>query len=54
MGRSVEETDRQTYVTNFTNLFKLMTSMPFDTAALHMAEPTNPFPPNTTIYKGTY
>jgi len=28
-----------------------MTSMPLDTAALHMAEPTKPFPPKTTIYK---
>lgn len=25
--------------------------MPLDTAALHMAEPTKPFPPKTTIYK---
>ena len=26
------------------------TSMPLDTAALHIAEPTKPLPPNTTTY----
>lgn len=35
-------------------LLKLTTSMPFDTAALHIAEPTKPLPPKTTIcYKQT-
>lgn len=28
--------------------------MPLDTAALHMAEPTKPLPPKTTIYKDTH
>lgn len=31
-----------------------MTSMPLDTAALHMAEPTKPLPPKTTIYKESH
>lgn len=30
-------------------LLKLTTSMPLETAALQIAEPTNPLPPNTTI-----
>jgi hypothetical protein len=31
------------------HLLKLQTSMPLETAALQIAEPTNPLPPNTTI-----
>lgn len=32
------------------DLLTLTTSMPLDTAALHIAEPTNPLPPKTTTY----
>jgi hypothetical protein len=32
-------------------LLRLTTSIPLETAALQIAEPTNPLPPNTTICK---
>ena len=32
------------------HLHRLMTSMPFDTAALLVAKPTKPLPPKSTTY----
>ena len=34
----------------WTHLLRLMTSIPLETAALHIAEPTKPLPPKTTTY----